>query len=391
MTCFDIIIIGTGLAGYTLAKHYRTINKTSTIVMISFDDGCYYSKPMLSTGFAKNKSAEQLAMKSAEQMAQELDVTILAHSQVESIDRNNKSLTLQNAQSLQYQQALVFATGAAPIEIPLPQALAGRTFAINDLQDYHQFREHLFAQNENPKVAIIGSGLVGCEYANDLMQANVEIDVISLDKTPLQQLLPATLGDAVQQQLTDKGINWHLDTSIKDATELSNGQLQLSLHSGATIDCDIVLSAVGLKPRDQLAVQAGVKAERGIVVDQYLKTNDPHIFALGDCARINGINLMYVAILTLAAKALAKTLNNEPTQVVMPANPVIVKTPSCPVVANPPPLDTAGDWQIEGESPDLKACFYDKNQQLVGFGLTGKKVMERMKLAKELPAVLAAC
>jgi rubredoxin-NAD+ reductase len=97
---------------------------------------------------------------------------------------------------------------------------------------------------------------------------------------------------------------------------------------------------------------------------------------------------MYVAPLTLSAKALAHTLNGDVTPVAIPASPVIVKTPTCPVVANPPLAGAEGRWEIEGDSPDLKACFYSEDNQLLGFGLTGNKVRERMKLAKQLPAIL---
>ena len=392
---FDLIIIGTGLAGYTLVKQFRLLNKTATIAMISSDDGRYYSKPMLSTGFAKNKSADDLAMKTTAQMSEELNVEIFSNIAVKNIEREIKSLQLADDRKLSYQLGLVFATGAAPIKIPLPTALDGRTFAINDLHHYQQFRQQLFdeehplhTEQQPAHVAVIGSGLVGCEYANDLIQAGIKVTVISLDQTPLQLLIPPQLGQAVQQQLADKGVNWQLSTAIGSANTQANGQLQLKLHNQQLVHCDIVLSAVGLTPRDLLAKKVGLDIQRGIIVDQYLATNDPHIFALGDCARINGINLMYVAILTLAAKALAKTLNGEKTALTMPASPVIVKTPCCPVVANPPAPNSEGSWQIEGEQHDLKACFYDDQQNLLGFGLTGKKVIERMKLAKLLPPIL---
>ncbi|NQZ09780.1 MAG: FAD-dependent oxidoreductase, partial [Algicola sp.] len=155
-----------------------------------------------------------------------------------------------------------------------------------------------------------------------------------------------------------------------------------------SINCDLVLSATGLRPRIELAKSSGITVDRGIVVNETLKTCDDNIYSLGDCAQINGLILMYVAPLAACSKALAKTLNGDLTAVAIPASPVIVKTPACPVVSSPPPMNATGEWQIEGEAPDMKACFVAPEGNLLGFGLTGKKVMERMKLAKQLPAIL---
>jgi rubredoxin-NAD+ reductase len=383
---FDIIIIGSGMAGYNLAKEFRRLDSESTVLLISADDGRYYSKPMLSTGFAKNKSAEALTMKSAEQMSESLDIKICCSTTVQSVDRVEKTLTLDNdSEKLTYRRSLVLATGAAPMQIPLPAALDGRCMPINDLQDYGCFRQLLA---EHKRVTIIGSGLVGTEYANDLSDSGVHVNVVALDDGPLQQLLPKPLSEAVQQQLAQNSIDWHFNNSIAAATVLDDNALQLTLTNGETIITDLVLSAVGLKPRLQIAEQADLAVNRGVVVDSQLRTSDDNIYALGDCAEIEGHILMYVIPLTLSAKALAKTLSGTPTAVKIPASPVIVKTPTCPVVSCLPSHHEQGSWQFEGDAPDLKASFVGENQSLLGFALTGKSVGERMKLAKLLPAIL---
>lgn len=394
---FDIIIVGSGMAGYALVKEFRRLDKSASILMISADDGRYYSKPLLSTGFAKNKSADDIATKTTEQMAQSLDITIYSATSVQSLNREARSLRLEsldleapdlkNHSSVTYRRALILATGAAPARIPLPGALDEHCLPINDLQDYSRFRQQL---GERKRVTIIGSGLVGTEYANDLSDAGVHVNVIALDDVPLQLLLPKPLSEAVQQQLAQNNpIEWHFNNSIAAATIIdAQEQIQLTLTNGETIITDLVLSAVGLKPRITLAEQAGLAVNRGIVVDQTLKTNDDNIYALGDCAEINGHVLMYVIPLNFSAKALAKTLNGTPTPVTIPAAPVVVKTPACPVVSCLPHHGEQGNWQIEGETPDLKARFIGDDGSLLGFALTGKKVGERMKLAKLLPAIL---
>ncbi len=385
---FDIIIIGSGLAGYTLVKEFRRLDKTTSILLISADDGRYYSKPMLSTGFAKNKSADELTMKSVVEMVEGFDMTIFHSTSVNAVDKAAKTLTVDNRPETLHYQQLVFATGAAPTEIPLPDALNSRCFPINDLEDYHRFRQQL-QTDARKNVTIIGAGLVGTEYANDLADAGVNITVVALDDRPLQLLLPQPLSAAVQAALAQKNVDFNFNASIADA-ELSSDsdKLHITLSTGKTFTTDLVLSAVGLKPRIALAEQAGVAVNRGIVVNQSLRTNDQSIYALGDCAEINGHVLMYVAPLTVSAKALAKTLSGTPTEVKIPASPVIVKTPACPVVSCTAQHGETGEWIFEGEAPDLKATFIAEDQSLLGFALTGKKVMERMKLAKQLPAIV---
>lgn len=383
---FDIIIIGAGLGGYSLAKEFRRLNQQDSILIICSDDGSYYSKPLLSTGFAKHKPAAGLVAKSANQMAEDLNISIYASTEVLAIDKEKRTVKIENSlEPLQYSKALVLAVGAAPLDIPLPSVLEGRCHPINDLMDYGKFREQLGGLKN---IAIIGSGLVGTEYANDMIAAGLNVDVVALDDGPLQLLLPPPLSQAVKNELARLGINWHFNCAIKNARLNQNEQLELQLTNQDKITCDIVLSAVGLRPRIKLAQNAQLEVNHGIVVDETMQTSDPHIYALGDCAEINGNVLMYVAPLTLCAKALAKTLNGQSTKVTIPATPVIVKTPGCPVVSNPPTAEEQGQWQIEGDAPDLKATYIDPEGTLKGFALTGKKVIERMKLAKQLPAII---
>lgn len=387
MTQQKLVIIGSGLAGYTLAKEYRRLNKEHSILVITQDDGVYYSKPMLSTGFAKKKSATDLAMKAAEKIAEELNLTVLPFHTVTHIDANQHELSAESSEgsltNISYEQ-LVFATGASAISLPFNEDVKSSVFTINDLIDYAKFTESL---TDVKDIAIIGSGLVGTEYATDLTSAGYKVTVISLDEAPLQQLLPTQLGAAVQSQLTQDGITWMLEDKVV-SSERAENKILLTLESGKQVTTDIVLSAVGLRSRTDIAEKAGIATNRGIKTDAQLKTNLPNVFALGDCAEILGNVMMYVAPITQSAKILAKVLLGEEVSLSLPAMPVIVKTPSCPVVSNPPPANCAGKWEITGEGNDLVALFKTDDQQLRGFALTGTRVIDRIKLAKQLPALL---
>ncbi|HEX6007220.1 MAG TPA: FAD-dependent oxidoreductase, partial [Burkholderiales bacterium] len=158
---------------------------------------------------------------------------------------------------------------------------------------------------------------------------------------------------------------------------------------GETLQADLVLSAIGLKPKTDLAHAAGLSIRGGIIVDRTLATSDPSIHALGDCAEVDGRVLPFVMPIMHAARALAATLAGKPTPVAYPAMPVLVKTPACPTIVAPPPPGAAGEWVVEHSADGVKSLYRDRAGKLLGFALNGAATAERAKLARELPAVLA--
>ncbi len=165
--------------------------------------------------------------------------------------------------------------------------------------------------------------------------------------------------------------------------------MQAQLSDGSQLACDLVVSAVGLRPRTELAAEAGLEVKRGIVVDRLLQTSAAHVYALGDCAEVEGLNLLYVMPLMAGARALAKTLFGNPTFVSYGPMPITVKTPACPVVVSLPAVGAEGNWIVEAQGNDVKALYLGHQGQLLGYALTGAAVQERMALNKQLPPVLA--
>jgi len=160
------------------------------------------------------------------------------------------------------------------------------------------------------------------------------------------------------------------------------------LDNGLQIQADAVLSAVGLRPRIALARDAGLTTDRGIVVDRFLRTSDPSIYALGDCKQIEDLHLPYVMPIMHAARALAKTLSGEPTPLRYPAMPVVVKTPAHPAVVSPPGPNDDGSWQVERGPDGVRAVYVNADGDTLGFVLTGKHIAEKAALGKSLPAIL---
>ena len=257
---------------------------------------------------------------------------------------------------------------------------------MNDLDDYRRFQDLLAAKGAK-KVAIIGAGLIGCEFTNDLLNGGFKVESVDPMGWCLPTLLPERSGRAVQAALEEKGATFHFGPLATEVNRAGDGYA-VTLNNGDTIEADAVLCAVGVKPRTGLASDAGIEVNRGIVTDRQLRTNAPNVFAMGDCAEVAGHVLVYVAPLMAAARALAATLAGEATDVSYPAMPVAIKTPACPVVVSPPAKDAEGDWHFEGDAPDIKALFRSGAGDLLGFALTGQAVKERMALAKQLPAIL---
>ena len=378
-----VVIVGTGLAGYNLAREFRKLDSETPLLLITSDDGRSYSKPMLSTGFGKNKEADGLSMATPEAMAEQLKAQVRPHTRVSGIDPGHKQLWI-GEEAVPYRD-LILAWGAQTVQVPVEGDAQDAIFPINDLEDYARFRA---AAAGKRRVLILGAGLIGCEFANDLIAGGYEVDMVA----PCEQVMPTLLhpaaAAAVQAGLESLGARLHLGPVLTRLQRTDAG-LDAHLSDGSVIPCDVVVSAIGLRPRIDMAAAAGIQVNRGIEVNRQLQTSHDNIYALGDCAEVDGLSLLYVMPLMSCARALAQTLAGNPTTVSYGAMPITVKTPVCPLVVSPVPRGHEGVWTVEGQGADIKALCRDANGRLLGYALTGEAVREKLALNKELPALLA--
>lgn len=379
-----LVIIGTGLAGYTLAREFRRRDQETELLLITRDDGGSYSKPMLSNALGKNKQADELVMASPEKMATDLKAKIFNNTHVVSIDTQAQTLEIERdskKQTIHYDK-LVLANGANTIKAPIEGDAAKRVLSVNDLDDYRKFRKEL---DKGKRIVIIGAGLIGCEFANDLSHVNAEVHIVDLSSQVLGLLLPPQAAEKLKEKLSEQGVQWHFDNVVTHVENNDDKSLQVILKDGTKVTADIVLSAIGLRPAIDLAQEIGLVTERGIKVDRYMQTSDNNIYALGDCAQVEDLTLPFVMPLMTSARALAATLCGEETAVRYPAMPVAVKTPCYPTIVCPVPRRVDGEWEVEINEQGVCGLFKDSDGNTLGFVLMGERVIEKTALAKEVP------
>jgi len=377
-----VVIVGSGLAGYAVAREFRKLNSEQELVIITADGGESYSKPMLSNAFSAGKDKAALTLASAPEMAEKLNATLLTESRVRAIEVNQRQLWLDGAE-LSYDK-LVLAVGASALKIEYGGDAADAVLQINDLDDYQRFFVHLQSAQS---VLVIGTGLVGCEFANDLALAGKQVTLLGRAATALNRLLPEEIAMTLQQRLAQAGVDCQLSNQVMSINHAEQGYA-VQLADGTCLQVDLILSALGLQANLALAKQAGLQTERGICVDRTLRSSQQGVYALGDCAQVEGLHLPFVLPLMKSSQALAKTLVGVETKVVYPAMPVVVKTKALPLVISPPQVKGC-DLELERLEQGQRALYWGQHRQLHGFVLSGSCVMEKSRWLKELPAWLA--
>jgi rubredoxin-NAD+ reductase len=437
-TAKPLVVVGAGLAGWTTVREFRKLNSVTPVIVVTADSGDFYAKPGLSNALGQKRTPAQLISTPAANMVETLNVTLLAFSKVTSIDATRHELTLQSNgvdRTLSYRQ-LVLATGAQPIRSAIAGNAAAQVLSVNSLDDFSAFYAKLVGpvssasgsdaataplhsgteagistpSNEanfvKKSVLVIGAGLIGCEFANDLLQAGHRVHVVDPSPRPLAALLPESASLQLQLALQDLGAKWHFGTTVQavdavDASEASAGQslhsqapirggaistkLCVTLADGTQVRVAAVLSAIGLRADTTLASSAGLACDRGIVVDAYLQTSVAQVYALGDGAQYASAGqrtMPYVMPIMNAAKALAATLNGTRTELMFPLMPVAIKTPALPIVVAAAHPTLTGNWVADTGATEGLWRFMDSENVQRGFVLTGKSTARRMELSK---------
>ncbi len=376
-----IVVIGSGLAAYSVIRELRKLDRDIPLMLVTRDGGDFYSKPMLSNAWGQGKDAASLVQTSAAEMAKQHDFVLHAHCEVSAIETATR--TLHTTQGEVRYSRLVLALGADAIRIPVQGDAADAVMSVNDIDDYARLRG---AMQGVRHITLMGGGLIGCEFANDWASAGYAVSVVDPGPYPLASLMPEQGGKQLLAPLSAMGVDWRFGTSVSRVDGAASGY-QLTLADGSQLQTGLVVSAVGLRPRIALAEAAGLTVGRGIKVDAHLRSSAADVYALGDCAEIEGRVQPFVLPIMHAARALAKTLAGHETPVVFPAMPVVVKTPAHPVAVLPVARDAAGAWHMLEAQGGVKMLFLDTEDRMTGFVLTGRYASERNEMSKQVGQV----
>jgi NADPH-dependent 2,4-dienoyl-CoA reductase/sulfur reductase-like enzyme/nitrite reductase/ring-hydroxylating ferredoxin subunit len=270
-----VIIVGAGAAGGAAAEMLRREGYAGPVTLIGADEFLPCDRPNLSKDYlAGNAPEEWIPLRSAD-FYREQKIDALTKTSVTAIDPKKKQVTLSDGRSLDY-GALLLATGAIPVRLDIPGADLPHVCYLRTLTDSRRIIEK--AKNAK-RAVVIGSSFIGLEVAASLRQRKIEVAVVGKDPQPLEKVLGDELGKLIREIHERNGVKFHLG---RTPAVIKNRQVQLD--DGTTLDCDLVVVGIGVRPNLALVQQAGIAADNGVVVDQFLETNVPGIFAAGDIA-----------------------------------------------------------------------------------------------------------
>ncbi|EMB4324936.1 NADH:flavorubredoxin reductase NorW [Pluralibacter gergoviae] len=371
-----IVIIGSGFAARQLVKHIRKLDGQVPLTLIAADGMDEYNKPDLSHVISCGLSADALTLQTAGEFAEQYQLQLFPQTWITDID--SAARTVRSAdRSWQYDR-LVLATGARTAVPPVPGHELMLT--LNSQQEYRAARQQL---RDARRVLIVGGGLIGCELAMDFRLAGKTVSVVDNNASLMASLMPPEVSSRLQQKLVQSGVQLALCGQLA-RLEPCGGGVRATLADGREIIADAALAATGLRPETALARRAGLTVNRGIQVNSRLQTSDPHIFALGDCAEINGALLPFLQPILLSAMCLAKNLLNQTAALALPPMLVKVKTPELP-------LQLAGDagrpdlsWHIVSNAGGMVAKGVDDAGKLCAFAVSEGSMKEAFALLKSL-------
>jgi len=370
------VVVGAGMAGWAVAESLRRADPGRSIVVITADHGDYYPKPRLSTAAGEALKPDALILRTGTEQAAQLGVTLLKQTRVLRIDRERQRVITPRG-GVPYAK-LILACGARQRPLPITASKSSDPLPVNHLTDYRKLRSSI--DGRATSILIVGGGLIGCEFANDLTVAGHRITLVEREAELLPGLIPSEPARALRSQLTTSGATIRTGCTIQAMQGNRDGGFQAQFDDGDTWQGDMIVTALGLIPNSELAADAGLATKRGIVVDRRLQTSDPSIHAVGDCVEFEGVLRPYVRALRRQADVIAAALSGDSSGDTYTGTPdtVNVKTTLYPIAVRQP-LE-AGEWQ----AIDVNQWIHQSGGRCTGFVLGGSAVAESKRAERWL-------
>jgi NADPH-dependent 2,4-dienoyl-CoA reductase/sulfur reductase-like enzyme/nitrite reductase/ring-hydroxylating ferredoxin subunit len=272
----SIVIVGGGAAGLAAADMLRREGYEGSVTLVSADPSAPYDRPNLSKDFLAGNAPDDWIPLRGDDWYGERRIDLKLGTTVDAIDVAARRLTLRDGPSLPY-GALLLATGADPVRLPVPGATDDR---VHYLRTFADSRALVAKAATAKRAAVVGASFIGLEVAASLRARGVEVHVVAPESVPLERVMGAEVGRFVRGVHEEHGVAFHLGSTIARV----DGD-KVTLSDGSTFDADMIVLGVGVRPSTGLAQQAGLALDRGVVVNEYLQTSAPGVFAAGDIAR----------------------------------------------------------------------------------------------------------
>jgi NADPH-dependent 2,4-dienoyl-CoA reductase/sulfur reductase-like enzyme/nitrite reductase/ring-hydroxylating ferredoxin subunit len=271
-----IVIVGGGAAGFAAAEMLRRHGFGGSIVMVSNDSAPPVDRPNLSKDYLAGSAPEDWLPLRPDDFYSGSKIDLRLATEVAAIDSKARQVRCANGASLDYDR-LLLATGAEPVRLPVPSADLPHVHTLRSLADCRA----IIADAKGARRAlVIGASFIGLEAAASLRARDVEVHVVAPEARPMERVLGPQLGDFIRALHEEHGVVFHLGETVT----AFDGR-RATLKGGSALETDVVVVGVGVRPRLALAEQAGLKMDRGVAVDAYLRTSAPDIYAAGDIAR----------------------------------------------------------------------------------------------------------
>ena len=302
-----LIVVGNGMAGCRAIEEVLARDPDRyEIAVFGAEPRVNYNRIMLSPVLAGEKSFEDIVLND-EAWYRDNGVTLHAGRAVTGIDRTRKVALAEGGLEVPYDR-LILATGSDPVRLPLPGSELKGVVTFRDLDDVEAM---VAAAEAGGRAVVIGGGLLGLEAAYGLVRRGMSATVVHLMDVLMERQLDASASSLLQQALTERGVETVLSASSQAILGAGGKVAGLQLSDGRVLDCDLLVMAVGIRPNAALARGADLLVGRGVVIDDRMRTSDPSIFAIGECAEHRGIAYGLVAPIFEMCRTLADVLTGQ--------------------------------------------------------------------------------
>ena len=271
-----IVIVGGGAAGFAAAEMLRRRGFAGSITMLSNDSDLPVDRPNVSKDYLAGSAPEDWMPLRDEAFYKDNKIDLRLNTDVASIDTKKRHVVVTNGDTFDYDR-LMLATGAEPVRLDFPGSKQPNVHVLRTFADSRAIVE--LAKNAK-RAVVIGASFIGLEAAASLRARKIEVHVVAPEDRPMERILGKDMGDFVRALHEENGVVFHLGNTVTAIADR-----KVTLKNGDMLEADLVVMGVGVRPRLTLAEQAGIALDKGVLVNAYLQTSVPDIYAAGDIAR----------------------------------------------------------------------------------------------------------